>query len=125
MESLIFLLTAVAGIHDLSNEIQNGLFNYCENYVLVEGFCYEVCPDSYKTLEDFCEPFNYTIFSYDFSSNHEVLPLFNDQKLLISDSLYSAPLIQTSQRGLFFKTQSANCITKNNFVFGPKLMIVL
>ena len=125
MEKLLFLFIAVSGFSDICKDNQHSLCTNCDSYVLVEGFCYKVCPDSYKQQGKQCEVSDSLIFLYNLSSNSEVLSSFKDQRVYNSDTSNTKSLLQTSQRGLFFKTESSKCLTKKNFLFGPKLVIVL
>ena len=122
MQLLLFLFSTAIALDDICRAINNGLCTNCGQELLVEGFCCKECPNGYEIKGHSCIQNSSVIFTLKFFTNFENQSFYEENFVCFPDS--DSPSVAT-KRGVFFRSESNICETKNKFLFGPKLMIVL
>ena len=122
MQLLLFLFSTAITLDDICRAINNGLCTNCGQELLVEGFCCKECPNGYEIKGHSCIQKSSVIFTLKFFTNFENQSFYEENFVCFPDS--DSPSVAT-KRGVFFRSESNICETKNKFLFGPKLMIVL
>ena len=122
MQLSLFLFSTAIALDDICRAINNGLCTNCGQELIVEGFCCKECPNGYEIKGHSCIQNSSVIFTLKFFTNFENQSFYEENFVCFPDS--DSPSVAT-KRGVFFRSESNICETKNKFLFGPKLMIVL
>ena len=124
MEFFLVFFTAAFALDDDCSPLNYGKYTNCGQDLLVEGFCYKECPDGYEEQANSCIQKSPEIFSLKFFSTTAFRSIHEESLSSYPNAQNQLAPVATEKRGTFFKSSSNIYITKNRFLFGPKLLIV-
>ena len=123
MEFILFFLSSAFALHDESRAINKEKHINCDEDFLVEGFCYKQCPNGYEQQGGLCIKNTSMIFSLKFFSKIEFNTSNEENWTCYPETSDQSAPVTTENRGIFFKTSSNSCITKENFYSGPNFWL--
>ena len=115
------ILVSISAIDDNFLMINDQESTNCSQDLVFEDFCYNECPNGYEQQDKSCFKKKSLLFDFKFFSD---IDSFYEENL-ICETYHQLPPVPTEKRGLFFGSTSNICTTKAQFLFGPKLLIVL
>ena len=124
MEFFLVFFTAAFALDDDCSPLNYGKYTNCGQDLLVEGFCYKECPNGYEQQANSCIQKSPEIFSLKFFSTTAFRSIHEESLSSYPNAQNQLAPVATEKRGIFFKSSSNIYITKNRFLFGPKLLIV-
>ena len=123
METFFVFLALVYALDDSYVTISNGNSTNCGQDLVVESFCYKECPDGYDQQGKFCSKKVPLLFTFKFFLVFD--SFYHENLICYPESPHQLASVAIEKRGLFFGSSSNICRTKAQFLFGPKLLIVV